>query len=161
MANGKEEASRTQQRRVRRPKDKEPLIKKLVDDEHVFDTYRDLLVFAAGLGFAKSRQRPFEQSSEPIPWSVFSGVGLDGFVNMLAAVTDDDYTILDPERYDERLKVFEEYANGGLEVIHELLAHSSRPSLDVLVQLMMEAGQEMPKGAVAGETEAIASELSW
>ncbi len=161
MANGKEEATRGAQRRVRRPKDKEPLIKKLVDDEHVFDAYRDLLVFAAGLGFARNRRQSFEHSSEPIPWSVFSGVGLDGFVNMLAAVTDDDYTILDPERYDERLKVFEEYANGGLEVIHELLGHSSRPSLDILVQVMMEVGHGTPKGVAEGETEAIASELSW
>ena len=54
MAKDKDEraggASRGALRRVRRPKDKDSLFTQLVQEESVFETYADLITFAATLG---------------------------------------------------------------------------------------------------------------
>jgi dnd system-associated protein 4 len=146
-------------RRVRRPKDKEKILTRLVD-EKVFETYRDALAFAAALGYSKNSRLAFEQTSEPIPWSVFSGAGHETLVNLLAVVSSRDFDILSAERFDERLVLFEEFANGGLHAIDELLARADRQSLDVILDLIMESeGARETPGELA--IEKFASDLSW
>jgi len=41
-------------------------------------------------------------------------------------------------KFEERLVMFEEYANGGLNILQELLARAERQSLDVILDLIME-----------------------
>lgn len=147
-------------RRVRRPKDKERLIQRLVDEDKVFETYRDVLAFAASLGYLKNNRASFEQTSEPIPWSVFSGAGHEALVNMISVMSSKDFKILAAGRFEERLLAFEEYANGGLNVLQELLARAERQSLDTVLDLIMES--EGPKEAgVELEIEKFARDLAW
>ncbi len=131
-------------RRVRRPKDKEELLTALVE-EGPFTTFREVLVFAAALGVASQRRVPFDQSSEPIPWEVFGNTAAP-IMDMIAAVTSDEMDILADDRIDERLTIFEEYANGGLEIIRERLANAPRPALDVVLDIILDheggAGKE-------------------
>jgi dnd system-associated protein 4 len=153
------DAAKIGTRRVRRPKDKEKLLTRLVD-EKVFDTYRDALVFAAALGYARNSHLSFEQSSEPIPWSVFSGAGYEALINLISVMKAQDFEILSAERFDERLRLFEEFANGGLQILEEILARAERQSLDIVLELVMES--EGPR-ETAGELaiEKFASDLAW
>ncbi len=57
---------------------------------------------------------------------------------MIAAVTTDEIDILADDRIDDRLQIFEEYANGGLEVIRERLANDPRPALDVILDIVLD-----------------------
>ena len=153
------DAGKTLTRRVRRPKDKEKLTTRLVD-EKVFETYRDALAFAAALGYAKNTRRAFDQTAEPIPWSVFSGAGHEALVNILSVMSTHDFEILSAERFDERLLVFEEFANGGLQILEERLARAERQSLDVVLELIMECeGPRDTGGELAIEN--FARDLSW
>lgn len=147
-------------RRVRRPKNKEKLFQRLVDDDKVFETYRDTLAFAAALGYGKNSRVSFEQSSEPIPWSVFSGAGHEALVNMISVMSTKDFKILSPERFEERLLIFEEYANGGLQILEDLLARAERQSLDVVLDLIMESEGVTEPGKEL-EIEKFARDLSW
>lgn len=146
-------------RRVRRSKDKEKLLTRLLD-EKVFETYRDALAFAAALGYSRNSRQAFDQTSEPIPWSVFSGAGHETLVNLLSVMSNQDFDILGADRFDERLVMFEEFANGGLHTIEELLARADRQSLDVILDLIMESeGAREAPGELA--IEKFASDLSW
>jgi len=122
------------EQRVRRPEQHEALIQHL-RDEGGFPTMRDILLFAAGVGFANGRRVPLQKPGEGIRYEVLVNDSLaDPFVSMLAAVTHpDDPEILDSARLDERVKIFEEYANGGLEYIQEQ-ANSRHLPYDVIVR---------------------------
>jgi dnd system-associated protein 4 len=147
-------------RRVRRPKDKEKLVQRLVDEDKVFETFRDTLAFAAALGYAKNTRTAFEQSSEPIPWSVFSGAGHEALVNMISVMSTKDFAILSPGRFEERLLIFEEFANGGLHILNELVARAERQSLDLVLDLIMDSEGPRESGEEP-EIKKFASDLSW
>ncbi len=124
-------------RRVRRPADKDQLLKTLTENQRPFSTMAHALVFAASLGYAEGRRAPFEKSSEQIPWEVFANTGAEQFIDMLAGVVADETDVLADERENDRLDIFEEYANGGLALIAERLASDHRPPLDSLLELIL------------------------
>lgn len=146
--------------RVRRPKDKDALLNRLVEERVPFETFRDVLIFAAALGVSRDRREPFQQSSEPIPWSVFSNSGSEALINMISSVSSEDFNVLEPDRFSERLTIFEEYANGGLAIIEEALTGSDRPPLDLLKELVLSEETRQPESE-APELSKIAEELSW
>lgn len=147
-------------RRVRRPTDKGELLTRLVDS-NPFSTFREALIFAAALGYSHDRRSGFDKSDEAIPWEVFSGAQGTELIDMIAATSDDDLEILgdDEERSDQRLQLFEEYANGGLEVLQEHLAQEARPEVDVVLDLVLSAREASPEGGKVDLTS-IADELS-
>src|SRR5947209_1766653 len=124
--------------RVRRPADKEDLLKALTEEQMPFSTMAAAMIFAAALGYASGRRSKFEKSGEQIPWEVFANAGAEPFIDMVAAVASDDKEILATERADDRVQIFEEYANGGLEIIRDRLAGSNRAPLDALLDLALE-----------------------
>ena len=123
-------------RRVRRPKDKEELLSTLVSDGP-FSDLRDVLTFAAALGWHERRREPFEASGETIRWdTMVNRRGTEALIAMLAARETDDPNVLADERFDERLRVFEEYANGGLSVLEGRLAKTARSPQDEILELV-------------------------
>lgn len=124
--------------RVRRPPDKEELLDRLVDG-NPFQTLREAIVFAAALGFARGRREPFAGTGgDPIRWELFREVGADSLAAMMAAVATDDVSVCAPDRVDERLAIFEEYANGGLAELGERLAeHPERRSGEVILDIVL------------------------
>ena len=126
--------------RVRRPQEHEVLIQSL-RDEGGFPTIRDALLFAAGLGIHSQRRKSFEAANEPIRYETVVDPPYAGaFINMIAAVEcQDDAEILDLERLDERIVIFEEYANGGLGFLQEELNVRGQPMDVVLNALVTEA----------------------
>jgi dnd system-associated protein 4 len=146
--------------RVRRPADKDELLNRLTSREEngPFTTYKDAMVFAAALGYANRRREPFSKSSEPIDWSVFSGFGDEALVNMLPIAEEERLELLAPERFDERIRWFEEYANGGLSLLQQRLASSTQEPLDIILDLI-QAGREPQKEAWEPDWETLAGRL--
>lgn len=131
------------QRRVRRPKDKAEIIDRLLQDDSPFTTYRDILIFAAGLGWHRQRRIAFEKTDEPIHWhTMTTRASAEPFINMLALSATEDVTVLSDERFEERILAFEEYANGGLEVLRSLLDQSPKSATEVIRTLVNQATAE-------------------
>jgi len=85
----------------------------------VFGTIRDLLCFAAFLGFQLSRRESLEgHKTEVIPEEVFSK-NEDALecLRLVALAEVKDQCIFEEERVDEMVQIFEEYAHGGMRVI--------------------------------------------
>lgn len=129
-------------RRVRRPAQHEVLLKRLASDEGPFGTLAEILTFAAGLGYAEGRRERLAASGEQIDFDVFQRLGVEGFIDMLAAAVHEDVTILSDERFDERLTVFEEFANGGLDILQSRLAQS-KADLDSLLTIVLERERDV------------------
>ncbi|MGB3237662.1 MAG: DNA phosphorothioation-associated protein 4 [Geitlerinemataceae cyanobacterium] len=130
--------------RVRVAKDKAELVKAIASAEErdtaPFETYADAIAFAAALGGKRKRRSPLKEISnrEPAPISVevFISRGYDRLIELLAVTATQDVKILSPtdaESEQKRLTIFEEYANGGLEILREEL----RGAVDYTERLML------------------------
>lgn len=116
--------------RIRIDRDKADLVNALVNDHGAnppFQTYADVLAFAAVLGAKYKKRIPIiNTSKEPAPISseIFISRGYDLVIKLLAIAETKEPKILSPYEItseEERALIFEEYANGGLEKLnHEL-----------------------------------------
>ncbi|MDY6781664.1 MAG: DNA phosphorothioation-associated protein 4 [Cyanobacteriota bacterium] len=117
--------------RIRITRDKAELVRSLVDSTETtgpFQTYADAIAFAAALGFRHKKRSPLDGSisSEPSPISldVFVTRGHFPELELLAIATAQNPAILstfDAEAEAQRITLFEEYANGGLELLRDEL----------------------------------------
>lgn len=136
-------------RRIRVPKDKSDVVKKLKFDateniNGVFDQYSDLLVFSALLGYSNNRFVPFEGSLiDPIRWDVFVRGGIDKIFYLLALVHDSKPENLSQSEEVENIRasIFESYANGGLEILQQQLHGKSDPLDHILLMI----GNQRPR----------------
>ncbi len=125
-------------RRVQRASDKEDLVKTLTTGENApFREIWRLLLFAAALGFHEGKRIPLGgvDAGKAMPQTYFSNnPAWPGLQYLLALVTVDDANVLagSEEEDDRRLTIFEEYANGGLELMQGSLESSSY-SLEALI----------------------------
>jgi dnd system-associated protein 4 len=99
------------------------------------------MVFAASLGYSRSKSIPLTKIAakpEPIRLNTFSGRGYDTAINLLAISHTKNQKILgtDEESNNEKIKIFEEYANGGLEIIQDRLK-GSIDYLDTILLLLL------------------------
>jgi dnd system-associated protein 4 len=112
-------------------------------DEGGFPTYRDILLFCAAVGAYIKRRVPFSATGEPIRYETLTEPNFAAtLVNMIAATAaefTDDPEIMDSTRLAERLRVFEEYVNGGLEYIQEQVNSRHEPANVVIISLVTEA----------------------
>jgi dnd system-associated protein 4 len=127
--------------------------------DSVFTTFADLLCFAACLGYSRGLNSPFDSSLEPVPWHIFENSGKDSVVNLIAAVSSDDFGIVGQDRFDEKLRVFEQYANGGLQILSELVEKSPRSPFDVVTDLILET--QKAASEPGSPLEQMARDLSW
>lgn len=103
---------------VRRPKQYEEMLKKLCQGERrIFATFKEALVFAACLGFQEGRRVAFDKSAEPVGLEVFHAEYDEAIMRCIGLVETGDPTIMGIARQGERLRIFEEYACGGLEIL--------------------------------------------
>ena len=129
--------------RVRRPREHEALIHEL-QERGSFPAMRDVLLFAAAVGYRQGRRVPFSSSGEPIRYGILIQPPFgDTLVNLLATnVVTDDPEILDIFRLQERVTIFEEYANGGLEYIQEQVNARRRPPARIVIELVTQAFED-------------------
>lgn len=114
--------------RIRVAKDKAELVKSLVaskDTTGPFQTYVEVMVFAAALGAKHQKKVPLEVISKdlsPLRQEYFTS-SFAMLINLLSVTETKDIQVLrDDDIADEqRIHIFEEYANGGLEIIQNEL----------------------------------------
>jgi dnd system-associated protein 4 len=129
--------------RIRVAKDKADLVKALISSDGgngPFKTFADVIVFAAALGVKYKKRVPFEEVSKrepsPIRLEVFISLGYDVVIKLLGITETKDIQILSPyeEEFEkQRNEIFEEYANGGLEILQIEL----RGSIDYTYQILL------------------------
>jgi dnd system-associated protein 4 len=147
--------------RVRRPQQHEALMMEL-QSEAGFPTLRDILLFAAAVGFRNGRSVPFTTAGEPIRYETLAIPAFsEALVNMIAAnVVADDPEIMDAARTQERIKIFEEHANGGLEYIQEQVNVRHQTAALVVAELVSEALSESG-GAKPVSVDELLSGVNW
>lgn len=117
--------------KIRVAKDKATLVQSLVSTNQKtspFQTYVEVMVFAASLGAKRKKKVPLGEISKrepgPIEQEYFATKGYDTLIKLLAIAETKNVDILslNNEEYDDkRTQIFEEYANGGLEILQEEL----------------------------------------
>ena len=129
--------------RIRVAKDKAELVKDLTSSDGgtgPFNTFADVIVFAAALG-AKHKKRVAlgeisKREPSPIRIEYFASMGNDILIKLLSInETKDIKTLsLNEEEYErQRNYIFEEYANGGLEILQNEL----RGSVDYAERILL------------------------
>ncbi|OYE01752.1 DNA phosphorothioation-associated protein 4 [Nostoc sp. 'Peltigera membranacea cyanobiont' 232] len=134
--------------RIRVAKDKAELVKDLTSSDGgtgPFNTFADAIVFAAALGAKHKRRVALGEISKrepsPIRIEYFASMGNDILIKLLAInETKDIKTLsLNEEEYErQRNSIFEEYANGGLEILQNELRGSVDYSERILLFLSYE-----------------------
>tara|TARA_R110001599_G_scaffold261569_1_gene461996 strand:+ start:19283 stop:19726 length:444 start_codon:yes stop_codon:yes gene_type:complete len=142
--------------RIRRPKTYESLMTKLCKGDHaVFDTYADLLIFAAVLGQNRGESASFSQSAEPVALTIFGGQFDKTVMNTLAvAACDNDPDIMSDQNVEAKIKIFEEYANGGLNILDTNLKNV--PDDDIQATMVNLILRTVKKNKILGDITGLA-----
>ena len=143
--------------RIRVAKDKAELVKSLVVSESStgpFQTYADAMVFAAALGAKRKKRSPLgtiAKEPSPIALEVFVSRWYDRVLKLLAIAETQDTKILSPTdeiAEEKRIHIFEEYANGGLDILRDEL----RGAVDYSERLLLILTSERFKKEVPQES---------
>lgn len=120
--------------RVRRPEEHSKLLT-ILKDENIFSSFKNILVFAASLGYKKQIRLPFEKSGERIMLRIFDENIDIPFIHCLALAETKDTNILKREHFSDAVLIFEEYANGGLSIISEYIKDGTNAlqSIELLI----------------------------
>lgn len=116
-------------RGIKRSKQFETLVRQLAETNHpeagraIFPTMRELMCFAAVLGFEKQRKKPLGQATMEIDGRTFENhqQSLD-LIYLIALAEARDAEILREDNEDKALETFEQYAEGGFEIMSSWLA---------------------------------------
>lgn len=111
-------------RPVRRSKRHEGLVRQLAEANHphasrpIFPTMRELMCFAAVLGFEKDRKRQLDGTTSEIDGRTFENhqQSLD-LIYLIALADAKNVDMLRENHEDECLSIFEQYAEGGFQEI--------------------------------------------
>ncbi len=115
-------------RGFRRSKKYEDMVRQLAEKPHsiagrsIFPTMRELMCFAAVLGFEFDKRKPLDSDTNEIDSRIFlnSEVALD-LLYLIGLATEKSVDILREENEEEMIRIFEEYAEGGFEILETWL----------------------------------------
>jgi dnd system-associated protein 4 len=134
--------------RIRVARDKADLVKSLVVSNETtgpFQTYADVVAFAAALGVRRKKRSPLGKISTkepaPIDLDIFVSRGYDLAIKLIAIAQTKEAKIISPSDLAseaERVHIFEEYANGGLEILRDEL----RGTVDYSERILLILGNE-------------------
>ncbi|HEY9626520.1 MAG TPA: DNA phosphorothioation-associated protein 4 [Coleofasciculaceae cyanobacterium] len=130
--------------RVQISQDKAEFVKALrakEDGTGLFLTYADILTFAAVLGFQQKRKVPLGKYSRKDPDAVLQEQFRDrSIIDLIAVAEMHDSKILtaDQDTDLKRVEIFQEYANGGLELLSKELYGIKQPLERMLLILYSE-----------------------
>lgn len=84
--------------------------------EQLFDTMKDVMLTAIAIGFVNGKRIPIKKyGGDAIKEHIFKD-DMD-FLNIIAVLTTKDIKILLDESKEEKYKMLEEYAEGGMEIL--------------------------------------------
>lgn len=124
--------------RIRPGKDHNDLLNKLRDDG-IFGTRQKAMMFAAALGYRLNPDGAVQQLDgfgEGIPMSIFQRAIDTNFIDALAVTFRSELQILSDQRGDERLEIFEFFANEGLNRIAKACYESGQEPLEGILDLI-------------------------
>lgn len=92
----------------------------------LFPTIREFLCFAALLGYSEKRRVPLDKDKgvEDVSYQQFERGDVDDLIYLIALSATKDPEILKDGRESECAEIFEEYANGGMEIIKDWILQS-------------------------------------
>lgn len=111
-------------RAIRRSERFEDMVRQLAEANHpdagrpIFPTMRELMCFAAILGFENERKKPLEDSTKEIDGRTFEShdKALD-LIYLLALADAKNAEVLRDESEDSAIAIFEQYAEGGFDIL--------------------------------------------
>ncbi|MFY0657275.1 MAG: hypothetical protein JXR12_11075 [Neptunomonas phycophila] len=103
---------------VNRDRKHEPLVERLTQGDHViFSHNKDLMVFAAMVGYSLDKSEPISSDKIQITLGTYANTQQDTYIYLLALLKMKDATCLKSENLNDAVKVFEGYCNAGLSII--------------------------------------------
>ena len=104
----------------------ENIIVTFVEKNKIFESNAHFLNACAQLGYASKQRIKIKtpDNSKSIKSGTFNSLGLDSYIWMLAFAETNNPFIFDDE--DECFKIFEEYANGGYQLISKEISKKSK-----------------------------------
>lgn len=116
-------------RPINRLKKHSDLINKLTKKRHpdsnkpLFLTIKELMFFAAAIGFINRLPKPIDhvdfKEKEDIQQHIFGSDSNSSLIHLIGLADNEKLEILKKENSGSLIKIFEEYANGGLDYITE------------------------------------------
>lgn len=137
--------------RIKVAKEQAELVQQLVDDHSKtapFQTFADVVAFSAAVGVKYGKRVQFQNISKnqpaPISLDIFISRGYDTLIKLIAIHETKNIGILanENEAEHQRINIFEEYANGGLEIIQQELRGSVDYTERLLLMISSERGQK-------------------
>jgi|GEM_PF-206203 len=138
--------------RIRVAKDKAELVKSLVassENNSPFQTYADVILFAAVFGANQKQRTPLGEISKkepgPISIEIFITRGYDPVMKLIAIAATENINVISPDRSDfeqQRIQIFEEYANGGLDLLDRELCGAVDYTERILLMLSVNAARQ-------------------
>ena len=103
--------------------------KNLESNQRLFPTIREFLSFAGLLGFSEGRKIPFDRTStEDIAGAQYLGQAAMEIIHAIAVAETNTVDILLEQNEKECAEIFEDYVNGGLQIIQEwIVKHPDLP----------------------------------
>jgi dnd system-associated protein 4 len=139
--------------RIKVAKDKAKLVKALRAGEGstgLFQTYYEVLVFAAALGAKRGKFIPIDEGNfskdiDPIRQEQFASKGYSYIINLLAVTHNKDPKVLcnTQDSEEKRIKIFEGYANGGLDLLQDIVRGTEDFSKQVLLVITTEKARKL------------------
>ena len=78
------------------------------------------MLFAGIIGYHFKKRTEFKNGSKPIPWIVFErNHFLIEWINLIAVAETKDTKILSEANTQKRVKIFEEYSEGGFKILND------------------------------------------
>lgn len=104
--------------------------------EGVFRDTRELVAFAAGLGYRKDQRREVANNGREIKITALEAIEKGGsqLLNAIAIAETGDVDILSPDKAVERATILERYVNGGLEYISGISGDET--ALETIVEII-------------------------
>jgi dnd system-associated protein 4 len=120
-------------RNVYRDRKHEHLVKFLVEDKDtaIFDFNKELMVFAAMVGYCFNVKKHLSSDKIQISLGTYASSEDDGFIYLLALMEQRDAICLKESHIQDSIKFFEEYCNGGLDLINDWF-NTSKGRADLL-----------------------------
>jgi dnd system-associated protein 4 len=116
--------------------DKTETYEVLVDGENaVFDTYKDLFLLAASVGYNRGTLDENPGTSDEIPWRILRNNPQNLVVarSIAYAHTEDDEALTDEEK---QVEILEKYASEGIKIIRSQVVEQPGDPLDNMIEFL-------------------------
>ena len=120
---------------VKRDRRFEPLVERLCTNKdghkQVFKYNKDLMVFAAVIGYSLEKRKRLDGDGISIILDTYSTDRKDAFIYLIALIVKRNGSILKDENLLDAIKIFEEYCNAGLEEIQLWLDENPKDHIGI------------------------------